>query len=97
MQTWVVGTNPAAYINHIHKEPIAASRERFLTTRVFLLFKMTIDVVSQEFIMKGHIFAGAVRLKKKYCSDFIWVTQDEMERMIDSKTLKAIRPLLAER
>ena len=47
--------------------------------------------------MKGYIFAGAVRVKKKYCSDFVWVTQDEMERMIDSKTLKAIRPLLAER
>jgi hypothetical protein len=62
-----------------------------------LAFKMTIDIVLQEFIMKAHIFAGAVRLKKKYCSDFIWVTQDEMERMIDSRTLKAIRPLLAER
>ena len=47
--------------------------------------------------MKAYIFAGAVRVKKKYCSDFVWVTQDEMERMIDSKTLKAIRPLLAER
>ena len=47
--------------------------------------------------MKAYIFAGAVRLKKKYCSDFIWVTKEEMERMIDSKTLKAIQPLLAER
>ena len=97
MQTWVVGTNPAAYINHIHKKPITASRERFLTTRVFSFLKMTTDIALQEFIMKAYIFAGAVRVKKKYCSDFIWVTQDEMERIIDAKTLKAVRPLLTER
>jgi len=47
--------------------------------------------------MKAHIFAGAVRIKTKYCSAFRWVTQEEMEGMLDSKTLKAIRPLLAER
>jgi hypothetical protein len=97
VQTWIVGTNPASYMNHIHKEPITANRERFLTTRVFSLFKMTTEITLQEFIMKAHIFAGAVRAKKKYCSDFIWVTRHEMEKMIDSKTLKAIRPLLAER
>lgn len=47
--------------------------------------------------MKAHIFAGAVRLKRKYASDFAFVTQEEMERMLDAKTLKAIRPLLSER
>jgi hypothetical protein len=47
--------------------------------------------------MKAHIFAGAVRVKRKYCTDFVWVTQDEMEQMLDSRTMKVIRPLLADR
>jgi hypothetical protein len=47
--------------------------------------------------MKAHIFAGAVRLGKKYASDFVWVTRDEMESMIDEQTWKAISPLLADR
>ena len=47
--------------------------------------------------MKAHIFAGAVRLKKKYCSDYAWVTRGEMTDMLDAKTFKAIQPLLANR
>jgi hypothetical protein len=47
--------------------------------------------------MKAHIFAGAVRLRRKYASDFVWVTRDEMEGMLDAQTLKAIGPLLADR
>jgi hypothetical protein len=47
--------------------------------------------------MKAHIFAGAVRLGKKYCTDFVWVTREELEELIDAPTLQAIRPLLAVR
>jgi hypothetical protein len=47
--------------------------------------------------MKAHIFAGAVRIKRKYCKDHAWVTRGEMERMIDRQTLKALLPLLADR
>ena len=47
--------------------------------------------------MKAHIFAGAVRLRRKYAADHVWVTRDEMEDMIDERTLKAIGPLLADR
>ena len=46
--------------------------------------------------MKAHIFAGAVRAKRTYCTDYAWVTSDELAKMLDSKTLKAVRPLLAD-
>jgi hypothetical protein len=50
----------------------------------------------QEFIMKAHIFAGAVRAKRTWITDYAWVTSDELTQMLDSRTLKAIRPLLAD-
>ena len=46
--------------------------------------------------MKAHIFAGAVRINRDYCSDYVWVTRDEMETILDRKTFHAIRPLLSE-
>jgi hypothetical protein len=58
---------------------------------------MGTDVALKVFIMKAHIFAGAVRVKRKYCTDHVWVTRDEMEQMLDSRTMKVIRPLLADR
>ena len=47
--------------------------------------------------MKAHIFAGAVRIRRKYCSDHIWVTRDEMEQMLDRQMFKVLQPLLADR
>jgi hypothetical protein len=47
--------------------------------------------------MKAYIFAGAVRVRRKYCTDHVWVTRDEMEQMLDPKTFKAVLPLLADR
>ena len=46
--------------------------------------------------MKAHIFAGAVRAKRTYTADYAWVTSDELAEMLDPKTLKAVRPLLAD-
>jgi hypothetical protein len=46
--------------------------------------------------MKAHIFAGAVRAKRTWVTDYAWVTSDELTQMLDSRTLKAIRPLLAD-
>jgi hypothetical protein len=47
--------------------------------------------------MKAHIFAGAVRLRKQVCKDYVWVTRDELEDYLGPQTLKTIKPLLAER
>jgi len=47
--------------------------------------------------MKAHIFAGAVRIKRKYCTDYVWVTREEMEAMLDATTFKTLLPLLADR
>ena len=47
--------------------------------------------------MKAHIFAGAIRANRKYCTDYVWVTKREMEQMIDHRTFKAILPLLSQR
>jgi hypothetical protein len=47
--------------------------------------------------MKAHIFAGATRVRRQYCINAIWVTRKEMEGMLDEDTLKAIKPLLADR
>jgi hypothetical protein len=47
--------------------------------------------------MKAHIFAGAVRMRKKYCSQVMWVTRAELKKELDTETFNAIKPLLAER
>jgi len=47
--------------------------------------------------MKAHVFAGATRVRRKYCTDAIWVTRTEMEGILDEETLKAIKPLIADR
>ena len=52
---------------------------------------------SQDTLIKAHIFAGAVRLKKRYASDYAWVTKDELAGLIDPTTMRAISPLLAPR
>jgi hypothetical protein len=35
VQTWVVGTNPAAYVTYPHITPLKIGRREFGTTRVY--------------------------------------------------------------
>ena len=97
MQTWVVGTNPGAFLTYPHETPLVIGRQPYLGTRVISASRFGADSLPQEFIMKAHIFAGDVTTKSKYCTDYVWVTREEMADILDGRTFKAISPLLSYR
>jgi hypothetical protein len=45
--------------------------------------------------MTAHIFAGRVRINKKYLSNHVWVTKSEMPKYVSEEVLKILKPLLA--
>jgi hypothetical protein len=78
------------------EDPVVVGKQPYIGSRVNSNAENFADF-EQEFIMKAHIFAGAVRINRKYVSDYVWATKSEIPNLVSDELLKILKPLLAVR
>ncbi|CAG8437353.1 3441_t:CDS:2 [Ambispora gerdemannii] len=82
MDVWIVGRRPIGFYKYDFPEVIKKDHQNYIGAKVFF--------------MKGHIFAGQVKIDREEVVDFAWVTKQEMKDYVHKEYYNVVKNMLSE-
>ncbi|CAG8712006.1 12840_t:CDS:2, partial [Ambispora leptoticha] len=82
MDVWIVGRRPIGFYQYDFPGMLKKDHENYIGAKVFF--------------MKGHIFAGQVKIDNEEVVDFAWVTKQEMKDYVHEEYYNVVKNMLSE-